>query len=827
MNGLMGLLTLSFLGAAAQPLAPPGPPLPAEQVLRQFDRDGDGKIGRAEAPPRMQQRWNQIDTDGDGFATLDELRARDVRLSGTGNGGAGSAPGPRLPEATIFAIPGTRAYVNAAAVAGPRDGKSWATAFATIQEALATRSAEIWVAAGTYTLGAARDDSFRLLTGGALRGGFAGTEAALEERDWERNRTVLNGNGAYHVVTGADGAVLDGFTIMGGDGLGSAPGVGGATGSGRRPLHTTPQAVMGGAGPGSGGGMINYQVAPVVRNCIFEGNRAGKGGAVYNMTSTAFPPRPDANPKTPYFIHCTFRSNYAVGRGGGVANDLGTAPVFMDCVFEGNQTPQKGGGMYNDFGSSPLLINCLFTGNSADSAGGMGNDGGSCPVLYYCTFTRNHAVSWGAPLYQGTGPASNPSLVACVIADNTCDWEDPGIYNWHDNSPIVVPSADGDAGYKPGRFTEAQLPQLVASLAQYRALPAREEFPKPPESVPFSQRIVYVDAGHTGPGDGRSWDSAYASLSAALEDAGRDGAEVRVAAGIYRPGPERTGAFALRPGIRLFGGYKGDERDPVAHATVLDGNHAYHVLIGANGTTVDGFTITGGWADGTGYDGKGGGLVTYERGPQGRPNSPMVTGFAMTVSHCVFAGNYARDGGAVYSYDRARPVFTDCTFVGNRAENGGAVVDRVGVQSTFKGCEFIDNAAHWRGGALYFDYGSRPQIRSCAFRGNRTDGHGGAIFSVSRASQLENTVVTLSACRFEGNFAGGYGGAAALCDNSLGTFQGCSFEGNRAGRAGDDVYTDGTSSAAGAATAAATLLCGGILPGRRFPLYGLQDVGRS
>ncbi len=219
-----------------------------------------------------------------------------------------------------------------------------------------------------------------------------------------------------------DGLLITGGSAMGGEGggpLGSGgrfpgggplagpPGLGGAG----RPIHMTPQAIMGGRNNGSGAGMLNFHASPTVRNCIFENNEAGKGGAVYNMTSTSFPPRPDANSKAPVFINCVFRKNSARGRGGGVSNDLGTAPTFLDCVFEANKTPQKGGGMYNDFGCSPTLINCLFTGNSAQSAGGMGNDGGSSPVVYFCTFTNNHAVDYGAPLYQGTGPASNPSLI--------------------------------------------------------------------------------------------------------------------------------------------------------------------------------------------------------------------------------------------------------------------------------------------------------------------------------------------------------------------------------------------------------------------------------
>ena len=714
-------------------------------------------------------------------------------------------------------------HVNARGAGG--DGRSWAGALRTVEEALqkAGRGDEIWVAAGAYTLSGPAS-TFPLKTGVALYGGFAGHEVRLDQRNVQKNATTLDGGGeAAHVVTGADGATLDGFTITGGNAMaggpgggapGGARGMGGARGgppaaggAGGRPIHTTPQAVMGGSGAGCGAGMLNFRASPTVRNCIFEKNRAAKGGAVYNMTSTSFPPRPGGEDggKAPIFINCVFRNNSAFARGGGVSNDMGTSPTFLNCVFESNETPQKGGGMYNDFGCSPTLINCLFTGNQAESAAGMGNDGGSSPVLYFCTFTKNHAREYGAPLYQGTGPASNPALVFCEIKDNLCDWEDPGIYNWHDCTPVIKESTRGDAGYKPGRFAEAQLPAILAEANAYRVHPATDSFfEEVGARIPSSTRIVYVAAASLEAGDGRSWATAYRDLTQALADAGKDGAEIRVAAGTYPLGSDRSASFVLRPGVRVIGGFagKGDERDVAQHRTILDGNHAYHVLIGANGAVLDGLTITGGYADGAGYDGKGGGLINYRRAPQGRPNAEVVTGFAMTLTRCQFSNNYARDGGAVYSYDRAKPVFTDCLFAGNRAENGGAVLDRVGVTSLFNDCQFYGNTARWRGGAVYFDYGSRPDLKNCVFRGNTAGAHGGGVFSVSRASQLENTTVTLNACRFEGNVAKGDGGAAAFCDSTLSSVQNCTFTGNQAGRTGHDVYTDASSSGASEATPA-------------------------
>src|SRR5690349_18322956 len=95
---------------------------------------------------------------------------------------------------------GTR-YVNAALGSGTNDGSSWANAFQGsngLQAALALAVAgdQIWVAQGSYepTAGATRSIYFLLRNGAAIYGAFAGTEIALEERDWAAPVTVLTGD---------------------------------------------------------------------------------------------------------------------------------------------------------------------------------------------------------------------------------------------------------------------------------------------------------------------------------------------------------------------------------------------------------------------------------------------------------------------------------------------------------------------------------------------------------------------------------------------------------------------------------------------------------
>ncbi|MCX6036272.1 MAG: hypothetical protein NTV38_15085, partial [Chloroflexi bacterium] len=161
---------------------------------------------------------------------------------------------------------------------------SWANA-CSLQTALtgAVSGNEIWAAAGVYkpTAGTDRTATFQLKDGVAVYGGFAGTETARTQRNPAVNVTILSGDidnndtqtpiitdlktvtgnttNSNHVVTGATGATLDGFTITAGN-----------TNDGAYPNN-------------SGGGMFNSSSSPTLTNVTFSGNSAMMyGGGMYN-----------------------------------------------------------------------------------------------------------------------------------------------------------------------------------------------------------------------------------------------------------------------------------------------------------------------------------------------------------------------------------------------------------------------------------------------------------------------------------------------------------------------------------------------------------------
>ena len=70
-------------------------------MLKRLDSDGDGKISKEEAPERMRERFDQIDTNGDGFideaeqkALIENMRRRFAEGGGRPEGGRRSADGP-------------------------------------------------------------------------------------------------------------------------------------------------------------------------------------------------------------------------------------------------------------------------------------------------------------------------------------------------------------------------------------------------------------------------------------------------------------------------------------------------------------------------------------------------------------------------------------------------------------------------------------------------------------------------------------------------------------------------------------------------------------
>jgi hypothetical protein len=358
-------------------------------------------------------------------------------------------------------------YVNSTAT-GANDGTSWNDAYVDLQPAIdaAAPGDEIWVAAGTYKPTSwpnggsdDREKHFSLRNGVTVYGGFAGTETSLHERDVEMNETILSGDlnnddnvdvsgdpinrgdNSYHVFYHAETvyldhtAVLDGFTILGGNADSSPHDSGGGMFNYGNSSPTLSSCMFrNNSASNQGGGMCNGESSsPSLFNCTFSANSASEsGGGMYNYVSS------------PDLSKCTFSDNSADYGGGGMCNIVSASPTLFDCAFNGNSTRYGdgggmfnglysspmldsctfsensvriggGGGMYNSWDSTPTLTNCTFSFNSAGGGGGMKNYDSSSPTLFNCTFNGNSAVSGGS---MSSSFDSSPLLINCILWNN-------------------------------------------------------------------------------------------------------------------------------------------------------------------------------------------------------------------------------------------------------------------------------------------------------------------------------------------------------------------------------------------------------------------------
>ncbi len=156
-------------------------------------------------------------------------------------------------------------------------------------------------------------------------------------------------------------AVLDGFTISGGDGMqyqGTTVGAG---------IY-----IFGGSNPN-------------IRNCIVQDNQAQFGAGVHIALSS------------PAFESCIFTGNVSDSNGAAVRIHDNSFPSFVDCTFLNNHTNDFGGAIAYGNDSTGAHINCQFDGNTADIRGGAIYLGCSCSEAQvsssdFCNSVPDHIV---------------------------------------------------------------------------------------------------------------------------------------------------------------------------------------------------------------------------------------------------------------------------------------------------------------------------------------------------------------------------------------------------------------------------------------------------
>jgi hypothetical protein len=347
----------------------------------------------------------------------------------------------------------------------PGNGTSWATAFPTVEQALAaaspTRDAQgqsdqCWVMQGQYRppiVGLppnATSNGYIINKPLRLFGAFKGTETSVQGRLGSYLKTILDGdiNGtpyvandnALHIVSitdvlGAPGVVIDGFLIRGGYATGA-----GVNGAGILSTRTSldlahcffrsnyASSAIPGA-PNYGGGLYFTSATGVVypvpaytlniKDSEFTDDKGNQGGAIYGDGVTGA------------IVNTKFIDSRSLGNGAGVClTKMGSGDLLhlTNCVFLNNfATGQDalGGGLHLGTGGGDAgnaqLVNCTFAGNQCaiSSATGTYQDGqamgissGSQATIYNSIFFSNNST-------DGAG-----GFFAPIVGSATIDWSD-------------------------------------------------------------------------------------------------------------------------------------------------------------------------------------------------------------------------------------------------------------------------------------------------------------------------------------------------------------------------------------------------------------------
>lgn len=287
----------------------------------------------------------------------------------------------------------------------------------------------------------------------------------------------------------------------------------------------------------------------------------------------------------------------------------------------------------------------------------------------------------------------------------------------------------------------------------------------------LASSIYYVDNASICTGScGTDWTSAFRDIQSAVDSAAA-GDEIWVRGGTYLISSDIT----VPVSVKIYGGFNGVEtsrsqRDWITHETIVDGqssvDHCFNVSADC---TLDGFTITGGYAlqndDEPGTSNFGAGFIGL--------------GCAPIVSNCVFRDNYAEMGGGGLDTWESSPVITNCRFSGNISVYGGAIRFRDSV-ATIDNCTFtVNDSATGRGGGIYA-LTSQCTITDTVFTEN-VSSYGGGFMCIGIGGEA-----VFSECTFTGNNAV-QGGALYNSSGNL-SLSKCTFDGNNSTWLGGAIF---------------------------------------
>ncbi|MCO5251939.1 MAG: hypothetical protein M9949_11050 [Candidatus Kapabacteria bacterium] len=678
---------------------------------------------------------------------------------------------------------------------GNNDGSSWDDALTSFQAALDAAAAgdTIWVAAGTYFPSKEADGTtdeplfftFQMISGVQIFGGFAGTESAVSERtdfgEGGANETVLSGDlleddiysgsgatlsfqnmsdNCYNVIYNMsvdNTALLDGFTIMGGNAIG--------------PYPLT-----------EGGGIHNEFSSPVFNNLVVKYCNGYWYGAISNRTN------------------CSITMSNSIIK---LNKTNGSAALFLyngsnatitNVLLYGNFSNSPGAAFRSE-GSNTLFNNVTISNNHSNTGGGAGYIRGNTATMNNCIVYNNTTNQNGNEFYLDNNSTLNLNYSCYSDLTNYIYIEAGSAFNPDINSitsnPKFVNPASGDFRIA------SNSPVIDAGDDSYNseAFDIRGNgFPRKLDGTDYTQvgtidmgayeynsdtdpdgTFIFVKHDASGANNGTSWDDAFTSFQSALDDA-LSGDQIWVAAGTYKPsydyglgGGSRFNHFRMIEGVEIYGGFAGTETavsqrtdfgEGGANETILSGDlngddivddlftnktdNCYHVFYHPNGlaltnnSVLDGFTISGGYALGA--------VDEFRRGAGIYNNNSSPIFF-----NIIFTNNRASQFGGAVLLTNSSSSFTNCIFLNNRGNLGGAVMQLQTCNSTYTNCLMANNFAIDGGGGIGLWSGGVTSLNNVTFAKNHANNKGGAFWINGSAPIINNCIIYENTTNSDGN----------------------------------------------------------------------------
>lgn len=361
------------------------------------------------------------------------------------------------------------------------DGLAWATAFQSLQDALAAARTpksgvvEIRVGQGRYV---PDQEPFDLVDGVALRGGYAGVGAPdPDARDPAAYPTILDGD-----ADGDDGDYSESCCSPHGTG-GCAAAACAAQVCQELPSccetswdllcvaiamssltedcdinadcpdiqDNVPVITAGGTGPGTildgftitrgRRGFLLDSGSATIEDCTFTGNtdsgiRALGPDAAAEINGCTFSENAFSgvlsSNATVTITGSVFTANAAYGGGGGI-NSSGGEILVTDCTLTGNSA-YRGGGLSMDDGA---VIGCTFSGNVAGAGGGLSLSGQESRAIG-CIFEGNSATDTGGGAYVIQASTNYPTTIVNSLFSGNAAETGAGVTVWGGDPAALV-----------------------------------------------------------------------------------------------------------------------------------------------------------------------------------------------------------------------------------------------------------------------------------------------------------------------------------------------------------------------------------------------------